>query len=193
MRIYGRNELDKLIVERDIYRKKYVERFDEISYNYNIRILEAKRDVKKLSLYCDLAIVGIILYYLITYKDIENKVLLGLLIVMIIGFGYLLYLYIKKIRYHEKLEAEFNKENEENNEFGKKIVEANYKVAKCAIAIICYSENYLLLESLDEKEKIKKFNELFTLYVRAIDKEHGNKATVDDYINYYYNWERKFL
>ncbi len=193
MKIYGRHELEKLIIKRDLLRKQYVEQAEEIGFKYNIKKLQAKRQAKKFNIFIDLNFVAILLYCLITYKYFNNIFILIFLGLLIASMGFLIYMYIMKNNIYQKLEEEFTKENESNNQFGKQIVDANYQVAKCAIGVIIYSENFLLLDNLSEIEKNKKFQELFYTYVRAIDKVHGNKATVEDYISYYYNWERKFL
>ena len=193
MKIHGRYEFEKLIHRRNQFRDLFAKSEEEIETKYGFDILKSSRNAEKYNIFCYLQIIALLLYTLLTYKYIDNVLVIVGLVVLVAVEVFLIIKFIKWMKIEQNFRKLFNDENKGNLINKEKLEEYNYLAIKCAILIICYSENFYTLENLDEKSKKDKLIDLFYKYLRAIDSQHNYKATIDDYLNYYYIWERKYL
>lgn len=193
MKIYGRYEFERLIHKRNQVRDIFAKTEEEIEGKYGFDILKSSKTADKFNIFCYLGIIGLLLYVLLTYKHIENVFVIVGLVILVGLEAYIIFKFIKWMKIEQKFRLLFKEESILNLANKETLEELNIKATKCAIMVICYSENIHMLSNLSSSNRDETLKNLFYKYLKVIDQENNNKATIDDYLSYYYNWESKYL
>jgi hypothetical protein len=142
-------------------------------------------------LYC---IIGYGILMLILSKNFKNSYVI--IILSVLGAG-VIYMFLKAmVAFKKKNQAlqTFNESNIEDDEYLNQTIQLNHEISQYAVSIICLSEYYDELKMIkDEQALVAKWKSLFYKYVEAINGEYDNCATLEDFIDYYYNWERRVV
>ena len=194
MKIYVVKSFGQLMAKRDRLRERYTDSELELAIKYNPLINKFRkrsRNFGQLFLY---SIVLIIIAFLLLYKKLTEVT--SIVILSVAGLlAIVMFILMLVFRYKKEVFTnEFNEASKSNQELKKEILEYNHKLAKMTIVSISYSENYRELNSITNKDEFKsRFRELFYLYHNAINDTFSNNATVEDFINYYYQWKNDVL
>lgn len=194
MRIYGYKIYQDMTAKRDKLRESYALQETKLATKYNPLVLKAKKRAKNFIHFWLYSIVLLIIVFLTLHKKLSLPEVIATL--SLVGLG-VIALLVLAILFRYKREAiinEFNETSAKNQLIKEEVYKLNYELAKLAIAVITYSEHHDELNLIsDEKELERRFKELYYLYHDAINSIYNNKATIEDYIDYYYKWENDLL
>ncbi|HHU56593.1 MAG TPA: DUF485 domain-containing protein [Acholeplasmataceae bacterium] len=192
MKIIGGEKLQKEMYLRDQYREKFINEEKKIKSFFVDKYYRLKKKSNKFLFLWLYIFLGYIFILLLLRKEFDRDIVLtGSIIVGFLIFifsAYPLYLFIEKKKFY----AKWQEKEKDLLSIKRNAEEANERVAKLALAVICLSENYIELQEINQIHKLnKRWLELLGQYRDAINLLHHNKATADDYINYYREWGEK--
>lgn len=194
MKIYGVKSFGQLMAKRDRLRERYTDSELELAIKYNPLINKFRKRSRNFGHLFLYSIVLIIIAFLLLYKKLTEVT--SIVILSVAGLlAIVMFILMLVFRYKKEVFTnEFNEASKSNQELKKEILEYNHKLAKMTIVSISYSENYRELNSITNKDEFKsRFRELFYLYHNAVNDTFSNNATVEDFINYYYQWKNDVL
>lgn len=192
MGIIGKNELEKLINTRNKARDDFINQEKIIKEKYENNYYQLKQKARKLIYLWLYIVIGYLFVLLLLYKKLTQKpifyssIVVGVIIVLLVIYP--LYFQYQKYR----LKSLWNREEENLLSLKTKANELNEEVAKLSLAVICLSENIYELQEITNIHQLHtRWLKLLSQYRDGINLLHHNKATTEDYINFYRNWSQK--
>ncbi|MDD3191577.1 MAG: hypothetical protein PHP41_02355 [Bacilli bacterium] len=191
MRILGTENLQNLLVKRDEKRRLVVHQQLDTAKRFEPMYYEAKKKAKNHFYYALYSVVAYLLFWLFIYDQLENlyiKILIGifsfLLIVMIFRA-------VQEKQKEEFVKREWDRVNLADEEAMNEVIKLQRLIASEMINVICFSENYLQLQTIPISEQKQWYQKKLQDLVHAIQAKNNNKATVIDFIAFYETWQQK--